>query len=130
MNTIKIKTSVLLFFIIFLVGCSQKQPITSQSATIIFKTPSLKFYDKGFVTKYDNYIHLQIFNAGHNVLDLEIYKEKICKSTFKCMKGTAFNNKYLLNTYTNNFMYEIFNKKNVYFKDKKNKILFKIKKDK
>jgi len=114
---------------IFFIGCSYKQPILSQSATIIFKTPILKVYDKGFITHYDNYVHLQVFNVGSVVLNLEIYKDKICKSSFKCLSSKEFNEKYLSKDYKDNFMYNLFKNDIVRFKDKKNKILIKIKKD-
>jgi len=117
----------IVFFIFLFVGCSYKQPQLKQSATIIFKTPLMKFYDKGFVTHYDKYIHLQVLNLGKVVLDLEIYKNKICQGTFQCLSGKDFNAKYLNAKYEDNFMFELFSKNKVYFKDKKNKILIKVK---
>ena len=101
----------------------------SQSATIIFKTPLMKFYDKGFVTQYDDYIHLQVLSLGKVVLDLEIYKDKICEGTLQCMDANEFNLKYLSKDYKENFMFNLFKKDKVYFKDKKNNILIKVKKD-
>ena len=119
-----------IFFIVLLfTGCSQKQPKLVQSATIIFKTPVMKFYDKGFITHYDEYIHLQVLNLGKVVLDLEIYNNKICEGTFQCINSSEFNLKYLNKDYKENFMYNLFKKDTVYFKDKKNNILIKIKKD-
>ncbi len=115
--------------IIVLTGCSIKQPTLSQSAIIIFKTPVMKFYDKGFVTHYDKYIHLQVLNVGKVVLDLEIYKNKICEGTFQCMSAKEFNIKYLNKDYNKDFMFNLFKKDKVYFKDKKNNILIKVKKD-
>ena len=112
-----------------IIGCSTKQPNISQSATIIFKTPTMKFYDKGFVNIYDDYVHLQVFNIGKIVLDLKIYEDKICRAIFECMDNKEFNNTYLSSSYDNNFMYKLFKKDKVYFKDKENKILIKIMKD-
>jgi hypothetical protein len=119
-----------IFLSFLILGCSQKQPILSQSATIVFRTPLMKFYDKGFIIHYDDYIHLQVLNLGNVVLDLEIYKDKICKGTLQCLSGKDFNAKYLNAKYEDNFMFELFSKNKVYFKDKKNNILIKIKKDK
>jgi hypothetical protein len=110
-------------------GCSQKQPIVSKSTTVIFKTPTMKFYDKGFVIHYDHYTHLQILNLGKVVLDLEIYKDKICEGTLRCISADEFNKKYLNKDYKKDFMYNLFKKDRVHFKDKKNGILIKIKKD-
>ena len=87
----------------------------------------MKFYDKGFITKYKDNIHLQIFNAGQVVLNLKIYKDKICQSTFKCIGPKEFNAKYFHKSYKDDFLYNLFSQNKIYFKDKKNKILIKVK---
>ena len=87
----------------------------------------MKFYDKGFITKYDDNIHLQIFNAGQLVLNLKIYKDKVCKGTLQCMESKEFNKQYLNISYKDDFLYNLFSKNKIYFKDKKNKILIKVK---
>ena len=108
------------------VGCSIKKPIKSQSATILLKTPNMKFYDKGFILKYNNMIDLNILNAGASVLHLEIYKDRVCSSTFKCLSSKEFNKQYLNQSYDDEFLYKLFSTKKVYFKDKKNHILIKV----
>ncbi len=110
-------------------GCATKQAKVSQSATIIFKTPVMKFYDKGFVTRYDEYIHLQIFNIGMVVLDLKIYEDEVCKSSFECLNNKEFNLKYLAKDYDDKFLYNLFLKDNIRFKDKTNNIFIKVTKD-
>jgi len=115
--------------IILFTGCSFKSQPISKSATIIFKTPTMKFYDKGFVNRYDNYTHLQVFNVGSVVLDLKIYKDEVCRGTFECMDSREFNSKYLNSSYSDDFLYNLFLQKKINYKDKKNKILIKIKKD-
>ena len=121
------KVFILLFITIFFIGCSTKQPIKSQSSVILFKTPTMKFYDSGFITKYDNHFHLQIFNVGQLILNLEIYQDKICKGTLQCMSVKDFNSKYFHSTYKDDFLYNPFLQENIYFKDKKNNILIKVK---
>ncbi len=112
-------------------GCALKQPTLSQSATILLKTPSMKFYDKGFITQYDNYTQVQIFSAGTLVLNLEIYEDRICQSTFKCQSLKVFNAQNLDRSYADNFIKKLFDKtsKKTVFRDKKNGILIKITKD-
>jgi len=120
---------ILLIFIF--TGCAIKQPVLSQSATILLKTPSMKFYDKGFISVYDTYTQVQIFSAGSLILNLEIYKDKICQSTFKCQSLTSFNAQNLDDTYEESFLKKLFDKqeKRVVFRDKKKKILIKILRD-
>jgi len=118
--------SILLLPLIF-ISCSSKQPIHSISSTILLKTPTMKFYDKGFITKYHDHIHLQIFEVGHLALDLKIYKDEVCEGVLQCISLSEFNKKYLHSTYKDNFLYNLFSKNKIYHKDKKNKILIKVK---
>ncbi len=110
-------------------GCAVKQPIISQSVTIIFKTPHMKFYDKGFIAKYDDYIHMQIFSVGVVILDLKVYANKICKDTLRCLDNDEFNKQYISSEYEKDFLYQLLSKDKINFRDKENKILIKIKKD-
>jgi len=87
----------------------------------------MKFHDKGFINRYDDHIHLQIFEVGHLALDLEIYKDKVCQSTLECISSKEFNAQYLDNSYKEDFLYNLFSKKDIYHKDKLNNILIKVK---
>ena len=116
------------FIAIFLSACSLKQLIQSKSAIVVFKTPSMKFYDKGFVKIYNNFINLQIYNSGIIALNLNIYKNKVCKGFLQCMSSKEFNKNYLSSQYEDDFLYKLFSKKNIYFKDKNNSIFIKVKK--
>jgi len=122
------KYIVFIFVIILFTACSTKQAKISNSAVIIFKTPSMKFYDKGFVKIYDEYINLQIYNSGVVALNLDIYEDKVCTGTFKCMDATVFNESYLSSSYAPEFLYKLFSQKKVYFKDHANNIFIKVKK--
>lgn len=91
----------------------------------------MKFYDKGFISKYIDYTQVQIFSAGTAVLNLKIYKNQICQSTFECQSLQSFNNDYLHSSYDKNFLRELFLKdeKEIIHRDKENRILIKIRKD-
>ena len=108
-------------------GCATKKLHYSKSTTVLFKTPTMKFYDKGFISKYEDYIHLQIFEVGQIVLDLKIYKDEVCKSTLECLSSREFNEQYLDSSYKDEFLYNLFSKNEIYFKDKKKNILIKVK---
>jgi hypothetical protein len=109
-------------------GCSIKTPIKSKSAIIIFKTKKFKFADYGFVTKYNNFINLKILNAGIVVLNIDVYKNKVCfeDSSIRCQSSQSFNKEYLSSHYKDDFLYNILNQDKIYFKDPKEKILIKI----
>jgi hypothetical protein len=121
-----------IFSLILFTGCfSSNQPQLTSSATILLKTPQMKFYDKGFIFKYKEYTQVQIFNAGTAILDMKIYDDKICRSTFKCQDLKTFNKENLSSTYADNFLKELFerNEKEVSFKDKENGVFIKIIRD-
>ena len=125
------KNICLIFMIIFFSGCALKKPILSQSATIMIKTPTMKFYDKGFISNYADHTKVQIYSAGQIVLDLMLYENQVCQSTFECMTSKEFNKEYLHPSYKENFLKNIFeqNEKNSIHADRDNRILIKIKKD-
>jgi len=123
-----LKYTLLLVVLFIFTACATKRPIVSSGAIIVFKTPAMKFYDKGFVKVYDKYINLQIYNTGVVALNLDIYKNKICKGFLQCIDSSEFNKKYLSSTYKGDFLYELFSSKNIYFKDKLNKVFIKVKK--
>lgn len=91
----------------------------------------MKFYDKGFISKYQNFTKVEVFNAGVAVLSLKLYDNQVCHDTFECQSSKVFNAEYLSTTYKENFLKELFEKKEkeIIFRDKKNGILIKIKKD-
>lgn len=91
----------------------------------------MKFYDKGFIFKYNDYTQVQVFSAGTAILDMKIYDDKVCRSTFKCQDLKTFNKENLSATYPDNFLKELFerNDKEIVHSDKENGIMIRIKKD-
>jgi len=91
----------------------------------------MKFYDRGFISKYTNYTNVQIFSVGTSILNLKIYENQICSDTFKCQSLKSFNNEFLHKSYKADFIKTLFDKeeKEIVHRDKINKILIKIKKD-
>ena len=112
--------------IFFFVGCASKQPLESRSSTIIIKTPTMKYYDKGFVFYYKNYIQVQLLNLGNVILNLKIYEDKVCQGTFECISSKNFNKQYLHESYEKKFLYNLFLNKQINYKDKLNKIIIKV----
>ena len=126
-----IRLTLLLFSMLFFIGCASKQPILSQSATILIKTPTMKYYDKGFITQYPYYTQVQIYGAGQTVLDLQIYDDRICQSTFECQSLESFNATYLHPSYEKGFLKALFKSKDkeVIHRNRDRGILIKIRKD-
>ena len=91
----------------------------------------MKFYDKGFIFEYKDYTQVQIFSAGRAVLDMKIYDDRVCKSTFKCQDLKTFNRENLSSSYDDSFLKELFdkNEKEIIHRDMANGILIKIRRD-
>ena len=126
----RIKKYFLLIIFISFFGCSYKNKlISSKSVLIVFKTKQFRFADYGFITKYNDHINLKILEAGVVVLNLDIFKDKVCQneSYIRCQSAKEFNANNLSANYKDNFLYNLLNKDRVYFKDRKNKILIKTK---
>ncbi len=119
-------TLTLFSLLILFTGCIHKQPVFEKSATILIKTPTMKFYDKGFVTHYKDHTHLQIYNAGQSVLELKIYKDKICKDTFACQSLKSFNKDFLDASYEEDFLPKLFEQKQIDFNDTQHKIKIRV----
>jgi len=119
--------TLLILFIASFSGCAVKNLQQSKSAVVIFKTPVFKFYDKGFVNIYEDHINLQVFEVGKLALNLYIYKDKICQSSFECLSAEEFNKEYLHHSYKKDFLYKLLSQKKIYHKDKKNGIFIKVK---
>jgi len=115
-----------IFIAIFITSCAINQPTVTKSAVILIKTPTMKYYDSGFISKYSDHIKLQIYNAGNTVLELTIYKDRVCKDRFACQTSKEFNKQYLHKSYKDTFLYELFSKPKIDFKDKQNHIKIKV----
>ncbi|MEA2050519.1 MAG: hypothetical protein U9O56_07300 [Campylobacterota bacterium] len=118
---------VIICLLFIFTACSSKKPIYTNSSIVLFKAPQFKFYDKGFISKYNDHIHLQIFQVGQIALDLKVYKDEVCLSKIECLSSKQFNKEYLSSSYSDSFLYNLLSQEKIYFKDKKNNILIKVK---
>jgi len=91
----------------------------------------MRFHDRGFIYKYQNFTQVQVFNVGNIVLDMKIYKDKVCTSTFRCQDIEIFNKENLHQSYKKEFLKELFDadEKQTIFRDDENRILIKILRD-
>lgn len=96
-------------FALLLIGCTQKLPVKERSALIVIKTPTMRYADMGFISRYDSYTKLQIYGLGQPLLSLDINKNTICMSLFECMSKSEFNRKMLSQYYTDDILENIFN---------------------
>ena len=116
---------------IFIIGCAPKTPQFQTTFEILIKSKKFKYNDKCFISKFDDHLKLQIYNAGVVLVELEVYDEKICKN-YMCVSSEAFNAENFGEHYKNDFLKNILSEalnSDVNFEDKENKIKIEITKD-
>ena len=76
-------------------ACSSKEYRTQNAAFIVFKTPTFKYADMGFVYENDDGLKTEIYGSGQALMSLEISKRSVCLSLLQCMDRGTFNAKVL-----------------------------------
>ena len=72
----------LIFLLLVVLGGCAKPSLSLEKTTpkiIFFSTKDFRFYDAGLIKSYSNGdISLEIFNAGHLLLEFLVFKNRIC----------------------------------------------------
>jgi len=114
---ISMKHSIYIASALIISGCAGAMPVykESKSSFIIFKTPTLKYADQGFISKADNETKVEIYSNGQSVMRLRILPNQVCITQFKCMDKKEFNQKVLASAnYPDNLIENIFNAKPIF----------------
>ncbi len=95
--------------IVFLFSaCSSKEYRTQNAAFIVFKTPTFKYADMGFIYENDEGLKTEIYGSGQALMSLELSKRSVCLSLLECMDRKAFNAKVLSALYPEDTLENIF----------------------
>jgi len=91
-------------------GCVGAMPNykSSNSSMIVFKTPTVRYADQGFVSYASNETKVEIYSNGQAVMRLRITPTQTCLSSFECMDNKEFNQKVLNANYPENTLENIF----------------------
>jgi len=92
-------------------GCVGAMPKyqTSEGTMIIFKTPTMRYADQGFVSIADSETKVEIYGSGQAVMRLRITPSEVCVSKMACMSKKDFNAKVLGNpNYPENLIENVF----------------------
>jgi len=112
---LKIRTIFVAFIALFFLGaCAQKQYSKQNSALIVFKTPTFKYADMGFVYENSDEVKVEIYGSGQALMNLVISEEKVCMSLLACMSKEKFNQKVLNTSYPEDILEEIFRGKPIF----------------
>jgi hypothetical protein len=103
----------LILMIIVLSGCNNTPYIEEHPAYVLFKTPTFKYADMGFVYKNKDEIKLQIYSNAQSIMSLTVSKNSVCMSTLECMSSQSFNTNILNKYYPVTILYNILRGKEI-----------------
>ena len=107
-----------IFFMIFLVfvliSCTKKEYEKQESVFIVFKTPTFKYADLGFIYQNNDEIKIEIYGSGQALMTLEVSKNNVCMSFLECMRSDDFNAQVLSQWYPDKILEEIFRGKPIF----------------
>jgi len=103
----------LLFWVLF-AACSTKEYVKQESVFIVFKTPSFKHADLGFMYENSDSVKVEIYGSGQALVSLEISEENVCMSLLQCMSKKSFNKEVLSVYYPDDLIEHIFRGQEVF----------------
>jgi len=104
----RLKLLLFLGALFFLQACSSSPYLKENSALIVFKTPTFRYADMGFIYENRNEIKAEIYGSGQALMALKITKESVCMSLLECMSRENFNKSILSSFYPNEILDNIF----------------------
>jgi len=111
----------LLGLIFFLSACGNQPYLKENSAFIVFKTPTFKYADMGFVYENSSEVKAEIYGSGQAVMSLRISGDSVCMSLLACMSKKKFNQQILAADYPDMVLEHIFRGKPVFLGQNMNK---------
>ena len=95
-------------------GCGQSEYVEQNSALIVFKTPTFRYADMGFIYNGASSTKVEIYSSGKSVMNIEIAKGSICMSVLECLTPQGFNNQVLSPNYPKDILSHIFRAKPIF----------------
>ena len=89
-------------------GCTSKEYVQQNAAYIMFKTPTFKYADMGFIYENEQEIKIEIYGTGQALMSLQISETSVCMNLLECMSKSAFNKKVLSGMYPEDILENIF----------------------
>jgi hypothetical protein len=111
------KLLLLLGTLLLLQACGTTPYLKENSALIVFKTPTFRYADMGFIYENRNEVKAEIYGSGQALMTLKITESSVCMSLLECMSKESFNRNVLSSMYPNEILDNIFRGKPI-FKDK------------
>lgn len=109
------RTILLLMISFFFSACAPKEYVKQNSAFIMFKTPTFKYADMGFIYENKDEIKVEIYGSGQALMTLEISEASVCMSLLECMSKRSFNKEVLNSMYPEDILENIFRGKPIMY---------------
>ena len=114
----KHQRTILLLIVTFLFSaCAPKEYVEQNAAFIMFKTPTFKYADMGFIYENQDEVKVEIYGSGQALMSLEVTKGSVCMSQLECMSKSAFNQEVLSSLYPEDILENIFRGKPIFNKE-------------
>ncbi len=107
----------ILFLVLGMNGCTKSAYTNQSSAMILFKTPTFKYADMGFIYESPDELRVEIYQSGQALTSLQIKKGRVCMSTFECMSEENFNARILHASYPDLLLKEVFSGQPIFGKE-------------
>ena len=107
----------LLMISFFFSACAPKEYVKQNSAFIMFKTPTFKYADMGFIYENKDEIKVEIYGSGQALMTLEISETSVCMSLLECMSKRSFNKEALNSMYPEDILENIFRGKPIMYSE-------------
>ena len=104
----------LLVIVFFLQACGTTPYLKENSALIVFKTPTFKYADMGFIYENRSEVKAEIYGSGQALMSLKISDSSVCMSLLECMSKENFNKTVLSSMYPNKILDNIFRGKPIF----------------
>ena len=105
---------ILAVMILFFSACGTQPYLKENSVFILFKTPSFKYADMGFLYENSSEVKVEIYGSGQALMSLKISSDSVCMSQFKCMSKKMFNRELLSSYYNYDILENIFRGKAIF----------------
>jgi len=103
-----VKKIVVLVALWMLGGCAEPQYLKQESAYIVWKTPTLRYADQGFIYESPTGVKVEIYSSGQPLMRLRIDRTHICASFWQCLTKAQFNTRFLSKEYPPDTLERIF----------------------
>ncbi len=111
----QIKKIVFIIFMgLLLNSCAPKEYKKQESVFIVFKTPTFRHADLGFIYENEEEMKIEMYNSGQAIMSLEITQSSVCMSLLECMSKRTFNQRVLSVNYPETVLDNIFKGKKIF----------------